>query len=399
MTLNLAYRSALFPSLLFASAACSDPAGSGAADTSTMTTSGGAAGSAGSAGSSGGTSGSGAAPACPATGVDGIRVAPSDPGGGVPYALGYPPYAVHDCLLAYVAEPSGGVSAGALVLRDLASGDETIVAAAAERPRRPALAGDFLAWEAEEAGKRVVRVRSGGASATLKGAFDHAGEPRAAADGVVFTAFLGADDSGDTDVFFAAAGQESALPIASGPGQQRFADISATHIAFADFSEDPDGRFDEDADDVADIALYDRAKKTIETRQRSGKQAFPMLGAAGKVAYLSWGPDHPEPKFSAYQLLVGDIATKGDADELAADIITSAPYVRPAAHGDLLFWIQWPTGKQAALMRRPVDLSAAAEAVPGFAGKALYGPSATTALTVVATHGADGVMTLRAAAR
>ena len=39
-------------------------------------------------------------------------------------------------------------------------------------------------------GKRVVRVRAGGSTTTLTGDFDHAGEPHATTDAVVFVGWL-----------------------------------------------------------------------------------------------------------------------------------------------------------------------------------------------------------------
>jgi hypothetical protein len=323
-------------------------------------------------------------------------VTPTDPDGGIPFALGYPPYSIDDCRLAYIAPPPTGQTAGPLLLRDLATGAEELIAPASEKPRRPSLAGGVLAWEAEDAGKRVVRVHTASGTVTLTGAFHHAGEPRAASDAVVFTAFLTDKDSGDADIHLATPGDAQSTPLLSGPGQQRFADISPTHVACADFSEDPDGTFDENATDLADILLLDRASGTKATRHRTGKQAFPMLGAAGKVAYLSWGPEHPEPKFSAYDLVIGALAAPAAEDAVAASITTSSPYVRPTAHGTDLEWVSWPPGDSASLLRRPADLSTSATTVPGFAGAGLYGPAASSRLTVAAAPDGAGAMILRA---
>jgi hypothetical protein len=41
-------------------------------------------------------------------------------------------------------------------------------------------------------------VSSGGSAQAVAGPFDHAGEPRATGDSVVFTAWLSADEIGDT---------------------------------------------------------------------------------------------------------------------------------------------------------------------------------------------------------
>jgi hypothetical protein len=333
-------------------------------------------------------------PVCGPADIDGLRVSATDPLGGTPYALGYPPHAIDGCQLAYLAEPAQGESA-ALVLRDLTTGDETVVAPAAERPRRPSLAGDVLAWEADAGGVAVIRVRTGGATVTLEGPFHHAGEPRAAADGVVFTAFLDGSGAGDTDIYMAAPGESAATSVFVGAGQQRFADISASHIAFSDFSEDPDGQLDENATDLADIVIVERATGTARTRSRAGKQAFPLLGAGDKVVYLEWGPDHPEPKFSAYDLLIGNVGGNGQDDALAAQIRTSLPYIRPTARGERVSWIGWPEGGGPALWTRPADLSAPAETVAGIEGPELFGPAASADLTVVVVA-EGGVATLQA---
>lgn len=51
------------------------------------------------------------------------------------------------------------------------------------------------------------------------------------------------------------------------------------------------------------------------------------------------------------------------------------------------------------LVRRPADLSAEATVVEGVSGVALFGPAASTAITVVAAKGADGLLRLAAAPR
>jgi hypothetical protein len=338
---------------------------------------------------------------CRAADATGIEVAPSDIYGGTPYALGYPPYAIDGCLLAYVSAPGAAAGAGALLLRDLESGEESVLAPSIEAPRRPALAGEIVAWEATIGDRRVVRVRSGGAAVTtIEGPFESAGEPRAAEDAVVFTGWLTAEDTGDADVFLYTPQTGEVIPIAAGPGQQRFADISKSHVALTDFAEDPDGQFNENSTDVADIAIYDRRTGAISTRPRAGKQAFPLLGADGRVAYLAWGPDHPEPKFSQYELRAADIASPDGADISIASITTLIPYIRPTARGELVEWVDWPTVGQAELFRRSIDASAPAAAVPGVGGGGeLFGPSASMSMTVLATREAGGAMILRAIER
>jgi hypothetical protein len=336
---------------------------------------------------------------CTAASAEGIAVTEVDAYGGIPYSLGYPPYAIDGCRLVYVARPEAGTMDGELRLRDLGSGTETVLAPAAERPRRPALAGDVVAWEATEGGKTVVRVSAMGAVKTLSGPFDHAGEPRVAEGAVVFTAWLAADDHGDTDVYLYQPATDAVTAVATGPAQQRWADVSATHVAWTDFVEDPDGAFGDASTDAADIVVLDRATGIATPRKMAGKQAFPLLGAEGKIGYLDWGLVHPEPKFSEYDLRLGDLGAAVDADVTVDHIVTLSPYVRPAARGTLIEWVSSPSaGGPTSLFRRGVDLASPAETVSGFEGMSVFGPSAAETITLVGASGPAGV-TLRAFAR
>ncbi|WP_437537328.1 hypothetical protein WME79_18100 [Sorangium sp. So ce726] len=339
--------------------------------------------------------------ACGASAVDGVAVLALNVDMGAPEAPGAPPYAIDGCWLVYVAAREAGDVSGALKLRDLRTGEELLLAPAAEVPRRPALAGDVVVWEATDNGTRVVRARRGGQTETIRGPFDHAGEPRVNGDAVVLTGWLTADEKGDTDVFLYEIGQAEAVQIASGPGQQRFPDISATHVAFADFSEDPDGRFDEDARDLADIVVYDRRTRRATPRSREGKQSFPMLGAGERVvAYLEWAPLHPEPKFGQFDLRIGDIAAPADGDAMVVSIEQAGlPYVLPAVRGELVEWVQRPAEGDASLWRRPADLSAPAAEVPGLSAFELFGPSPSATITVLAARSPGGELALRGVAR
>lgn len=340
-----------------------------------------------------GCGGESAGPAtCDPQAAEGIAVASSDPYGGEPFALGYPPYAIDGCSLAYVTKT------GDLRLRDLASGDESVLSPSAESPRRPAIAGDLVAWEAIIDGRPSVRVRGPKGTKTIPGAFDHAGEPRAAGDAVVFTGWLDADDHGDTDVFLYTPSTGEVVAVAAGPAQQRFADVSPTHVAWSDFAEDPDGAFGDDGDDAADVVVLDRATDQRTTRERPGKQAFPMLGAAGKIAYLDWGLVHPEPKFSEYDVRLGPIAGDGADDAEAAHVLTQILYVRPVVRAGRLSWVTTENG-QGALMQRAVDLATPAETVNLFMDGAVFGPSASNALTLVGASSSNGAVTLRAFAQ
>jgi hypothetical protein len=309
--------------------------------------------------------------------VTDIPVSPSDFYGYAPYWLGYPPYAVDGCSLVFVTP------AGDLVLRDLAAGTEATIASASEQPRRPAIAGDLVAWEATVNGKPMVRVREGDHTTTIDGPFNHAGEPRVAPGAVVFTGWLAENDLGDTDVFLY--DTHCVTKVRSGPGQQRFADISSTHIAWSDFSEGQTGVFMDADGDAADIEVYDRSSNAIYKRKELGKQAFPLLGAEGKLAYLDWGTVHPEPKFSEYDVYIADIAQAASTANLVTHIQTTELYLRPTAHGTQIDWVVSNAGTPA-LFHRPVDLSSPAVQLDTMGSTELYGPVATSGMAIVASR-------------
>jgi hypothetical protein len=340
-----------------------------------------------------------ASAACDKDFAEGIAVAEGDVYGGPPFALGYPPYAVDGCRLLYVANGGVNGSSGELRLRDLATGAEAVLEGAASKPRRPAARGGWMTWEATLSGVDVVRVAADKEIQTLEGPFDHAGEPRVSGDAIVFTGWLGPDSTADTDVFLFETATGAIKKVGEGPGQQRFADVSATHVAWADFAEDPDGTFNESGIDAADIVVFTRESSAITPRKRPGKQAFPLLGATGKLVYLDWGEVHPEPKFSEYDLRIGALGALVEADVTVDHVITQQPYVRPAALGGFLEWVRWPSGGSAELLRRPADLSKPAASLPGLGGMEIYSPTASAAITLVGARAPGKPMTLAAFAR
>ena len=126
----------------------------------------------------------------------------------------------------------------------------------------------------------------------------------------------------------------SAKLVLGGAGQQRFADVSTAFIAATDFSEDPDGRFDNDGKDLADITVFDRSTGTTTTRKSPGKQAFPMLADNGVLAYLQWSSIHPEPKLVDYELRTGKVLADPAADMHIAQVMyAGSDYARPAVVG------------------------------------------------------------------
>lgn len=330
--------------------------------------------------------------ACSAADLDGLSVFSSgrwDP-------LGYPPYALDGCRLVYVSPEDGG---GALRLRDLATGDDLELEPALSRPRRPALSGELIAWEIGDGAQSQVRVSYQGNVRTLTGDFDHAGEPRVAADAVVFTAFLGSSPTDDTDVYLYDVDDDELAPIAEGSGQQRFADVSATHVAVTDFSEDPRGYFDE-SESVADLLIIDRQSGVATPRKRAGKQAFPLLGSDDALVYLDWGAVHPEPKFSQFGLRAGVLGGPLDADyDVKPDGVRTDPaYLRPSLRGQNIDFVDTQAGVTG-LYRFTLGSQQPPTAIPIAGSPQLFGPVATDAMTLIATPLEGQTLALKAVAR
>jgi hypothetical protein len=351
-----------------------------------------AGGSSGEAGASGGGVAGAPSDACSAMDLEGLMVF----SGGSWDPLGYPPYALEGCSLVYVAPDVDG---GALHFRNLTSGDDVELEPSASKPRRPALAGSVITWEVGDFAASQVRVHYAGKTKTVSGSFDHAGEPRAARDAVVFTAFLGPNPNDDTDVYLYRVDSEDVTPIAVGPGQQRFADVSAGEVAVTDFSEDERGYFDE-LQSIADVVIVDRSSLLATTRKRPGKQAFPLLGDGGALAYLDWGAVHPEPKFSQFGLRLGYLSQplEADVDVTPEPIHTNPAYVRPSLHGSHLDYVDTQAGI-IGLYRYSLETDQAPVLSSVAGSRQLFGPVATEAMTLVATPFQDQVLTLTAVAR
>jgi hypothetical protein len=350
-------------------------AGAGAPDAATD-------GAGGSAGSADGAAG------CQLTNAENLAVKAID-------LEGYPPYAIDGCRLAYVSATSG-----ALVLRDLALGTEIEMAPASESPRRPTLSGEMLAWQSGDGGASQVRIAFGGSARTATGAFDHAGEPRATADAVVFTGWLGYDDRSDTDVFIARPDGGPAELVLGGPGQQRFADVSESHLAVSDFSEDPGGVYSGDGTSLSDLVVIDRNGGPAQRKRATGKQAFPMLGARGRMVFLEWIGVHPVPKFQEYTIRVVELAALGGEPVTIASVKSDRPTVRPVARGNFVEWVERPLDSVSRLYRAELDRPPAPSAVSGLEGLELFAPAASAAFTVIAVQPlAGGAPTLRSVTR
>jgi hypothetical protein len=294
---------------------------------------------------------------------------------------GYPPYAAYGCKLAYVSSATGE-----LLLRDLTTGEEKPIAPSSQKPRRPTIALDVVAWEATDAasGKTQVHAYYNGSASTVAGSFDHAGEPRAADGVVAFTAWSSSLDTSDTDVLLWFASDGHIETAAGGPGQQRFSDVSHTRVAVTDFSEDPDGTFNNDGNDLADIGFYDRATKAYVVRKNPGKDAFPSLVSDDAFGYLTWGLHRPEPKFEAFTIAGGLIAGPATADTKIADV-TTLLFVHPSGRYGEIDWVtESTTDGHFTLSRAPVDGSSPASVVPGLDG-AIGAPVSAKGFTAVAT--------------
>lgn len=305
----------------------------------------------------------------------------------------HPGYTIDGCRLAYVQRGSQR-----LVLRDLATGTEQYLTSApatpADVPRRPTLGSGTVAWESGS--PSAVMVWKNGVTTKVAGPFDHASEPRAFGGSVVFTGWLSADPLGDTDVFLWDVAAASAALIAGGQGQQRFADLNARFVAFTDFTEDPDGRFDGNETDLADVVVYDRASKVATPRKYPGKEAFPVLVGDDVFGYLHWGDVHPEPKFQAFGVRGARVGTPPSSDVIVADVTNATRFWLPSGGSGTLDWIAPDKSGKELLWRAPVDGSAVKTSVldGSFAGA----PQSSSTLTIVALRSGVG-SALRAISR
>jgi hypothetical protein len=321
---------------------------------------------------------------------------------------GYPPYAAYGCRLAYVAADSG-----ALVLRDLTNGSEKQIAPAAEHPQRPSVSADVVAWESTgPSGSPEVHVLYNNKTTILSSGFgsqkgrpfDHSGEPRAWSGVVVLTAWSAAADTSDTDVLMYRATDDALVVVAGGPAQQRFADVSEGKIAVTDFIEDPDGTFNENDADLADIGILDRATGVYTLRKSPGKDAFPVLVSDDALGFLHWGDHRPEPKFQAFAIMGaaidGAALTNTAADKLLADV-TTLSFIRPSGRYGELFWVTSSmTDGTYSLTHAKTDGSEQPVVVSNLAttGQSLGAPASSKAFTLVALQSASA-LSLRAVPR
>lgn len=168
----------------------------------------------------------------------------------------------------------------------------------------------------------MVAVPGVVAPKAISGPFHHAGEARVSAgvskDGgpagvVAFTGWLTADPKGDTDVFAYDPLTDTLTILADGPGQQRWPGTSNSEIAITDFHEDPDGRFDDDGADRADILVINRIANTRRAFPRPGLQAHART--CGHALYRDWNA----ASASTYELRASD--TYGSDPDVVVDAV------------------------------------------------------------------------------
>lgn len=301
--------------------------------------------------------------------------------------LGYPTYAIHGCRMAYVDATSRD-----LVLRDLTTGTEQTLEAAAFAPRRPVVARDVVAWQATMKNPNysyeVVRVLYNDKISVIDPppSYSDMGEPAAAAGVVVMTAFKTNAFDADTDVFAydLASGKLSA--VVTGPAQQRFAAVSDSIVAVTDFSEDPKGYYSGTGGDLADIGVFDRKSASYDVRKHPGKDAFPAIVSGDVLAYLHWGDVHPEPKLEAYSVYSAHISADPSTDTRVADVLDAMRYLRPSASASTLEWVTVNVSGESVLWRS--DLVAAPVAALDVKNATLFSPVSFAAGTLVAQNSA-----------
>lgn len=246
--------------------------------------------------------------------------------------LGYPPYAMNGCRLAYVDGPTGD-----LVLRDVSLGTSQVLEPAASMPRRPAMASDVVAWEAQ-GGVRVF-YKDTISTVPVPSGYDHVSEPAAATSIVVVTAWRAAPADADTDVLAFDPASATFSPVIVAPKQQRFAAVSDTIVAVTDFTEDPIGSYTGSGGDLADIGVFTRSSSSYALRQRPGKDAFPAIISNDVLGYLHWGDVHPEPKLEAYTVYSGTIGADPTGDVKIADVTNAFALERPSAKNGVIEWV------------------------------------------------------------
>ncbi len=296
--------------------------------------------------------------------------------------FGYPTYAIHGCRMAYVDANSQN-----LVLRDLTTGIETTLDQAANKPKRPSIASDVIAWEVTLTNPdayQSVRAFYGGAMHVIDApaSYGAIGEPAVARGVVVVTAFKTNAFDSDTDVFAFDVASGKLTPVVVASSQQRFAAVSDGLIAVTDFSEDPKGYFTGSGTDLADLGVFKRATQTYDVRKHPGKDAFPTIISGDVLGYLHWGDVHPEPKLEAYTLYTAHVSADPSTDARVADVTNAVRYLRPSASAGSLEWVTTTPSGGSILWRS--DLVAPPVAALDLKTETMFAPASFETGTLVA---------------
>jgi hypothetical protein len=280
---------------------------------------------------------------------------------------GYPPYASNGCTLVYVNASSQ------LVRRDLGTKTEEVLSDAPSNPRKPTMSDDVTAWIEGTGDLRVVYGDQ--PYAITWHPERNKDEPRASGSALVFTDWVTATDS---DVVLLELATNTYTVVGTGPAQQRFADVGDAFVAITDFTEDPDGIFNGDGTDLADIVIFDRTTRTSSTRALPGKQAFPVVADSTHFGYLDWGTVRPEPKFAAYDLHSGATTQPATSDTLVMSIeVTTGQEILPTARDGVLEWVSSDTNDgMMKLYRAPADGSSGPQ--QAYNNRSLTAPIAST---------------------
>ncbi len=301
--------------------------------------------------------------------------------------LGYPTYAIRGCRMAYVDSKNQN-----LVLRDLTTGVETTLELAVNKPKRPSIASDVVAWEVTltnpDYSYQSVRALYGGATHFIDAppGYGSIGEPAVARGIVVVTAFKTNAFDTDTDVFAFDVASNKLTPVVVAPSQQRFAAVSDGLVAVTDFSEDPNGYFSGSGNDLADIGVFKRAAQTYEVRKHPGKDAFPTIISGDVLGYLHWGDVHPEPKLEAYSLYTARVSASPSTDARVADVVNALRYLRPSASAGSLEWVTTTLNAGSTLWRS--NLVASPVIALELKTETMFAPASFETGTLVARNGA-----------
>ncbi len=259
-----------------------------------------------------------------------------------------PTFAAQSCRLLYVERGTNRI-----LMRSFANGGrEGQIAgpAPANAARRDVSFGGgsdgvYVAWvEGPPDDSRVmVSVPGVVAPKQITGPFHHAAEAKVSAGAksatapwgvVVFTGWATPDPKGDTDVYMYDPVADELTTLVGGPGQQRWPGTNSASIAVTDFGEDPDGRFDGDGKDRADIVRVTRLDGISKVVARPGFQSHAIPLGSG-VVYYDESTSDPKSVQIRYSVIEGSKPPDVQVDSLPL----TARWFALAADGGDLAWV------------------------------------------------------------